>query len=215
MPTADSLPARRPLKSRQSSAARGAASWLAGRGVRPNLISLASMAFAVLAGAALAVVPSAGGEAALLAAAALCIELRLVCNLLDGLVAVEGGLGGPTGELFNDVPDRIADPVVLVCAGYAAGVPELGWAAGILALLTAYIRVLGGSLGLDQDFSGPMAKQQRMAVVAAACVLAAVVTVADGYSEVPLVTALLVVVAGSALTAALRLRRIAHALEAR
>ena len=38
----------------------------------------------------------------------------------------------------------------------------LGWAAAVLAVLTAYVRVLGGSLGLTQHFIGPMAKQHRM-----------------------------------------------------
>ena len=38
----------------------------------------------------------------------------------------------------------------------------LGWAAAVLALLTAYIRALSGSLGLPQRFLGPMAKQHRM-----------------------------------------------------
>jgi len=41
-----------------------------------------------------------------------------VCNLLDGMVAIEGGLKTPAGELFNDVPDRISDPLILVGAGY-------------------------------------------------------------------------------------------------
>ena len=204
MPATESPPARRPLKSRQSGPARRSAAWLARHGVRPNAISLASVAFALLAGAALALGPNL-----LFLAAAACIQLRLVCNLLDGLVAVEGGLAGKTGELFNDVPDRIADPLILVCAGYGSGIPELGWAAAILALLTAYIRVLGGSLGLDQDFSGPMAKQQRMAVLTAACVVAAVV------GDVSLAVALVLIVAGSVLTCALRLRRIAQGLEAR
>ena len=38
-------------------------------------------------------------------------------------------------------------------------------AAALLAALTAYIRAVGGSLGLPQDFSGIMAKPQRMALL--------------------------------------------------
>ena len=49
------------------------------------------------------------------------IQLRLIANLLDGLVAVEGGKRTPTGELYNEAPDRIADTAVLVGAGYAVG----------------------------------------------------------------------------------------------
>jgi len=57
-------------------------------------------------------------------------------------------------------------------AGFAFG-RELGWIAAALALMTAYIRVLGGSLGLQQSFIGPMAKQHRMALLTGACVFSA------------------------------------------
>jgi hypothetical protein len=55
--------------------------------------------------------------------------------------------------------------------GYAFGIPWLGWLTALLAVLTAYIRVFGGALGFAQDFRGPMAKQQRMAVFTAGCLL--------------------------------------------
>jgi phosphatidylglycerophosphate synthase len=84
-------------------------------------------------------------------AAAVCVQLRLLCNLLDGMVAIEGGKSTATGALFNEIPDRLADPLFLVPLGYASGYPWLGWLAALLAVLTAYIRVLGGALGLPQD----------------------------------------------------------------
>ena len=60
------------------------------------------------------------GWLALIATAA-CVQLRLVCNLLDGMVAIEGGKSTATGALFNEIPDRLADPLFLVPLGYAAG----------------------------------------------------------------------------------------------
>jgi phosphatidylglycerophosphate synthase len=109
-----------------------------------------------------------------LAAAAL-IQLRLLCNMLDGMVAVEGGRRTPHGEIFNDLPDRFADLAVFVGAGYSLAAfawgPALGWLAGTLAILTAYVRVLGASMGASHVFIGPMAKPQRMAMMTAACVL--------------------------------------------
>ena len=100
--------------------------------------------------------------------------LSLLCNLLDGMVAVEGGLKTKSGEIFNDLPDRLADPILFICAGYSlAGlVPHgvaLGYLAGLLSVLTAYVRVLGAAAGAGHDFSGPMAKPHRMALLAAAC----------------------------------------------
>ena len=80
--------------------------------------------------------------------AAACVQLRLVCNLLDGMVAIEGGRKSKVGAIYNEFPDRIADTLFLVPLGYAAGMPWLGWACALLAALTAYVRVFGGSLGL-------------------------------------------------------------------
>jgi len=154
----------------------------------------------------------------LLVAAATFIQLRLLCNMLDGMVAIEGGLKTPTGDIFNDLPDRISDIVTLVCAGYAiSGVPlgaELGWVAALLAVLTAYVRLLGGSLGLAQDFGGPMAKPHRMALMTAACLLQGVAASTDQGERV-LTVALVLIVGGSLLTIWRRTHRIAVALISR
>ncbi len=80
-PTTDTLD-RRPLKSRAHPLARRTAAWLASRGVSPNLISVFSMVFAAVGAAALAGSPSPWA----LILCALCIQLRLACNLLDGMV---------------------------------------------------------------------------------------------------------------------------------
>lgn len=68
---------------------------LARRRVAPDHISLLSLVFAALGAAAMLASPLAppAAGAALFVAAALCIQLRLLCNLLDGMVAIEGGLG--------------------------------------------------------------------------------------------------------------------------
>lgn len=146
------------------------------------------------------------------------IQLRLLCNMLDGLLAIEGGLRSTTGELFNEIPDRVADALILAGAGYALGRvgwgPALGWSAAVLAVLTAYVRMLGGSLGFAQDFSGPMAKQHRMFALTMGALIAAMEIAIRG-RVAALWIAMVVIVAGSALTAALRIARIAQQLEAR
>src|SRR4051794_29925701 len=158
---------RRPLQSRQSRWAMAMASWLTRRRVRPNTISLASVVCAALAGGCLAASGSEGPlpRVLLLALAAVMIQLRLVCNLLDGMVAIEGGLKTKTGELYNDVPDRISDPLILVGAGYgiAWGLwgPALGWFAAVLAVMTAYVRGLGVSAGGGGGFSRPVGEEPR------------------------------------------------------
>jgi phosphatidylglycerophosphate synthase len=212
--------ARRPLKTRQRAWAIALAARLARGGASPNGISALSIVFAAIAGSALLLLPAASGagRAALLVAAAAGIQLRLLCNLLDGMVAVEGGRRSKSGEVWNDAPDRLADLLILVPAGYAlSGFPfahELGWTAGCLALITAYVRLLGGATGLAQDFSGPMAKPHRMAAMTAALLLSTVesAVVRPGTC---LYAGLAVVAAGSLVTALRRLVRVVHRLEGR
>lgn len=197
---------RRPLKTRSKPWAQALAKTLVAKNVAPNAISAAGLGFAALGGACLA----SGPVWFYYIVAAGCIQARLLCNLMDGLVAVEGGLKSNYGDLYNEIPDRAADAILLACAGHASGDIELGWACAVLAVFTAYVRVFGGSLGQKQDFRGPMAKQQRMFVLTVGCLGAAANGVLGGH--VPVIRdALWIIAAGSALTAALRLFRIGKA----
>lgn len=164
---------RRPLKVRSLGIFQSLAGYLSQTAITPNQISILSVVFAALAAGCLGLIAQ-GGSVFWFLGVALGIQLRLVCNLLDGMVAVEGGKSTKAGELFNDIPDRIADPLILVSAGYATQLTwgvELGWLTALLAVLTAYVRTLAVSLGAPTDFRGPMAKQQRMAVLTLAAVL--------------------------------------------
>jgi phosphatidylglycerophosphate synthase len=160
---------RRPVAARNTGFAKRLTRGLLKTNVTPNQISIASVFFAALGAASLAYAPL---HPVLYLAAVAGIQLRLLCNLLDGMVAVEGGRGSALGALYNEVPDRVADTLLLVAMGYAAGSSWLGWACALVAALTAYIRVFGGALGQTQDFRGPMAKQHRMALLSVACILA-------------------------------------------
>jgi phosphatidylglycerophosphate synthase len=153
---------RRPLKSRQTGWAGALARLLLKTPLTPNAVSVIGIGFAAAGAACFALAPRLPW---LWLGGALFIQLRLLANLLDGLLAVEGGRKSATGALFNEFPDRIEDALLLVAAGYGAAHPTLGWAAALLATGTAYVRALGGSIGLSQDFSGPMAKQHRMALL--------------------------------------------------
>lgn len=195
---------RRPIKSRSLAVFQRLAAWLSRTRVTPNQISVASIGFAALGIIGLLVVPGWPG----LVLCALGIQLRLLCNLIDGLVAVEGGKRSPVGDLYNEVPDRVSDAALLVALGYAAGLDWLGWLAALLAVLTAYIRVLGGALGLAQDFRGPQVKSHRMAVMTGACLAGAIVT-PWGWQLPVLSAALIAIALGSAWTCYARLSAIA------
>jgi phosphatidylglycerophosphate synthase len=200
------------LATRDAGWARQLARRLAAINVTPNAISLASIGCAAAAGLAFYASAFVASDVrwALLLPAAACIQLRLLCNLLDGMLAVEEGLKSATGEIFNELPDRVADVVILVGAGYAVpGVPfmpALGWLAAVLALLTAYVRALAGSLGLTQHFVGPMAKQHRMFTLTVAALVAAIGSLA-GVETNAIVAGLAIIVAGCIATLVRRTAR--------
>jgi phosphatidylglycerophosphate synthase len=200
---------RRPIAARGSAWARRFAAALARSAVTPNQISVASIMFAAIGAVLLIYQPTASG----LILCAMCIQLRLICNLLDGMVAMEGGKASAVGKIYNEFPDRIADSLLIVAAGYACGYPWLGWLGALLAALTAYVRVFGGSLGFAQDFRGPLAKQQRMAVLTVACVLGAAETFWHSERDALLIAATLTAV-GSFVTCITRTGAIAAQLRA-
>jgi len=190
---------RRPIASRSAGWAKALAAFLARTSVTPNQISAVSVVFAAVGAGLLAFKP----DAIDLIGCAAAVQARLVCNLLDGMVAIEGGKKSSVGALYNEFPDRIADSLFIVALGYAVGWPALGWFGALAAALTAYVRVFGGSLGFAQDFRGPMAKQQRMAVLTAACVVGAAEWLFTG-TQYALIAAAVIIAAGSVVTCVTR-----------
>jgi phosphatidylglycerophosphate synthase len=177
MESTSDLAARRPLKSRATAWACGMSRLLLRIGASPNAISATSVLFAMAGGGILVSIGMNALPALWLIAAAACVQLRLLCNLMDGMVAIEGGKKSPTGDLFNEVPDRIADVMILAGAGFCAlnqpwGI-HLGWLAASLAVMTACIRMQGATLTGRHDFRGPMAKPHRMALITLTCLLGA------------------------------------------
>jgi len=194
---------RRPLKVRELNIMGIIARKLSQSNITPNQISLMSVLFAFFAALCLLALP-VWQNFWLSWLAALFIQCRLLCNLFDGMVAMEGGKSTQSGELFNDIPDRVADPLILVAAGYAiAALPfgiELGWLAGLLAVKTAYIRVLAHSIGAPALFTGPMAKQHRMAIMTFALFLLPLEVLWFGTLGYCVWVALLVICLGCCLT---------------
>ncbi len=199
---------RRPIEARSANWAQKSAQFLANTNISPNQISVASVIFAAIGAGLLMLYPNPAG----LIGCALAIQARLVCNLLDGMVAVEGGKKSPLGQIYNEFPDRIADSVLIIALGYCIGLPAAGWFGALAAALTAYVRVFGGSLGLPQDFRGPMAKQHRMAVITIACLFGAFEQ-AFNETQFALITASVVVALGSAATCITRTKAIADQLQ--
>jgi phosphatidylglycerophosphate synthase len=148
--------------------------------------------------------------------AALFIQMRLLCNLFDGMVALEGGKSTKSGELFNDIPDRVSDSLLFIALGYSItnisfGI-ELGYLAALFAALTAYVRVLGTSMQAGSCFKGPMAKQHRMAILTTALILTPF-EFSYFNSDYILTITLFVITIGSFLTIVNRTKTIYNTLE--
>lgn len=164
---------RREIKTRDTKWAQALAKFVATKtNITPNAISVLSVFFGIFAFCAycLYITPYAAGKFYFLIPilVILGIQLRLICNLIDGMVAIEGGKHSVIGGIYNEFPDRISDTFIILGAGVAGGSIGslmLGLIAALLAVLTAYTRLLGGTVGADQYFIGPMAKQHRMALL--------------------------------------------------
>ena len=217
---------RRDIPQRSTGWAARAADAMAGAGLTPNQISVLSVVFAALAAALLVASAHVGTpvRSIVLVAVALLLPLRLLANMLDGMLAVEKGMHSPVGDLYNEVPDRLSDVFVFAAAGYATagawtigstdvGV-ALGWATALAAVLTAYVRSLGAANGIGNFFQGPMAKPARMWVMVAAALVSLAEPLTPLAEGTVFAVALVVVVAGSAATVIVRLRLVARRMTA-
>ena len=137
--------------------------WCVSLGIHPNAISIASI---IAAGVAAMCFVFAGFMPWLCFVGVGFCFLRLYFNMLDGMVAIAANKVSATGEIANELPDRISD--VLIFAGAAYGmmsVPSLGLWCATLSLLVAYVGTLGKAVGVHRDFSGPMSKPWRMVLL--------------------------------------------------
>lgn len=204
------LSSRRVLKTRDKAWAHKLAEVLASSSITPNQISVLSMVCALVGAIAFSAAHSTG-QRFLLIVAIVGVQTRLLCNLMDGMVAIEYKKKSPVGDLYNEVPDRIADALLILGAGLYCQSHDLAmtltWLNIFLATMTAYIRTLGASLGKGHQFLGPMAKQHRMALLTIATLLELTLQVEAIY------TALWIMLLGLVITNIRRLSHLARVLK--
>lgn len=186
---------RRPIKSRNTKWAQEITHYLVKINASPNKISIYSILFALMGALAICFVPLYAG----IWIFSFCIFLRLLCNLFDGMVAIEMNRNNPLGRIYNEFPDRITDTIFILAAGFACGQLILSLFGAMFAVATAYVRIFGGSLGFEQDFRGPQSKSQRMGVLIVSSLLAQIELWTNGtlYS---LVIGLVIITIGSFIT---------------
>lgn len=209
---------RRPLKVRGSVWSQKIASYLSKKDITPNQISIGSIISSVIASIFILLISPNNNFGVWIAPifGAIFIQMRLLCNLFDGMVALEGGKSTKSGELFNDIPDRVSDSIIFISVGFSLshisfGL-ELGLFASLFAVLTAYVRVLGASMNAGSFFIGPMAKQHRMAILTITLILTPFELLFNG-TDYLLTVALFVITVGSFLTIINRTKAIYNKLE--
>ena len=204
---------RREIASRNTVWATIIARKLTRWGITPNQISMMSIFFAMVGCLLLigTVIDPGFNKYVAYILFIVCMQSRLLCNLFDGMVAIEGGKKSANGDLYNDMPDRFADALFIIPVGYVAGGfgIELGWMAALLAVMTAYFRWIGAYKTHQHFFNGPMAKQHRMALLTLAFV-AATCTIHAGYDRMVCLIALIIMNVGLVATLIHRLYLMSH-----
>jgi phosphatidylglycerophosphate synthase len=139
--------------------------------------------------------------------------------MLDGMVALASGTASRTGEIANELPDRVSDVLIFVGVAHSGLCHPLGgyWVA-ILALLVACVGTLGQAVGVQREFRGLMAKPWRtVALHIGAWVTLGLLRFAGGAIRYGGLTVLdwthLLIIAGCVQTLAVRLVRIVRALQ--
>jgi CDP-diacylglycerol--glycerol-3-phosphate 3-phosphatidyltransferase len=169
------------------------------RGVRADVVTLAAVPVAALGGLCLAL---SGAVPVLLLVVPVLAAVRLILNLIDGQLARRTGTSHPWGEVLNELGDRIADVLFIGGLTFVAAVgPLLALGAVTAAVLASYAGVVARAVGASRQYGGVMSKPGRMTVLAVAAPLALVL--ADDW---PLVAGAWLILGGSLLTLAQRLR---------
>lgn len=209
---------RRPIGDAFRATARLPVRWCVALGIHPNLVSYSSVVAS--AGAAVCFCQAGAAPWLLIPAVVLCY-VRLWFNMLDGMVALASGKASRTGEIVNELPDRISDVLIFVGVAHSGLCHVLGgyWAA-ICALFVAYVGTLGQAVGVQREFSGVMSKPWRMVTLhIGAWITLALLWSGDGQIEYGGLTVLdwtnIAVIAGCAQTVCIRLTRIVRALRQR
>jgi phosphatidylglycerophosphate synthase len=206
---------RRPIAQTFRRTAQVPVQWCVRRGIHPNLVSYSSMLAAAAAGLCFWKAEAMPGL--LIPAVAFCY-VRLWLNMLDGMVALASGKASRSGEIANELPDRVSDVLIFIGVGHSGLChPLAGYWVAILALLVAYVGTLGQAVGVQREFSGIMAKPWRMVVLhVGAWLTLGLLWWGDGsirYGGLTLLDwTLLAIIAGCVQTVWVRLARILRAL---
>jgi phosphatidylglycerophosphate synthase len=162
--TAHRPTARRPIADRFRRTAGGAVEFCVRHNIHPDVISWSSVFAAATAAACFL---GARWQPWLLIVAPLACYARLWLNMLDGMVALASGRASRRGEIINELPDRLSDILIFAAVAHGGFVvtPAIAYWTALLAVMTAYVGMLGQAVGARREFGGVMAKPMRLVVL--------------------------------------------------
>lgn len=137
--------------------------------ISANQLTLTAVALSLVGGIALGL---SSFEPRLMLVAVPVVAARLALNALDGMVARSARTASPSGELLNELGDRVGDLLLvggLVLAGH--GDLRLGAVALGVITLPGAVGVTARAAGGVRRYEGPLSKPDRMAALAVASVL--------------------------------------------
>jgi phosphatidylglycerophosphate synthase len=207
---------RRPITQILRRTAHAPVRWCVRLGIHPNLVSYSSIGAS--AGASLCFWQAGAVPGLLIVAVGFCY-VRLWLNMLDGMVALASGTASRSGEIANELPDRISDVIIFVGVAHSNLChPLSGYWVAIFALLVAYVGTLGQAVGVQREFSGLMSKPWRMvALHVGAWITLGLIWWRDGtirYGDLTILDwTLLAILVGCVQTIWLRLAKILRALQ--
>jgi phosphatidylglycerophosphate synthase len=150
------LPDTKPLLERLF---RPTALLLSRLGIRPNALTLASLANSTLAGALVLAFPTATWP---LSALLMALLARLALNHMDGIIARERGMKTPLGGLLNELATPSEDMALYLPLAARPGMPASLIVCAVM--LCALVEVAGRSslaIGGARRYDGPMSKVVR------------------------------------------------------
>jgi CDP-diacylglycerol--glycerol-3-phosphate 3-phosphatidyltransferase len=132
-------------------------------GISPDVVSIASLICAFIAGLCFYYSPAARG---LVLLAGIFVVLNSVLDALDGAVARKSNKATARGDFLDHVIDRYSD-VFIICSIFFAGyVPwQIGVAAIVGVLLTSYLGTQAQALSLGRYYGGIMGRADRLVVI--------------------------------------------------
>lgn len=135
-------------------------------GLTPNVVTLLSFPFAVLAAAAFYLAD--GAASWLLLLGALGVSANAILDGLDGKLARITNTQSRKGDYLDHVIDRYSDTVILVGLALSP-MGDLRW--GIVALvgtfLTSYMGTQAQALGLGRNYAGFLGRADRLVILIA------------------------------------------------